>query len=86
MDGQADGQQRGSRVQVTVFGCGGIFISYLHGGRCPWCEMTFVIYMKQGQKVCVCVCVCVGLLNSYRLFLMIARNHRGLIPAALPVS
>lgn len=46
LDGPTYGQQqRGSRVQVTIFGCGGIFISYLHSRKCPGCEITFIIYV-----------------------------------------
>ena len=60
LDGPTYGQQqRGDRVQVTIFGCGGIFISYLHSRKCPWCEMTFIIYSscnKDKRSACVCVC------------------------------
>ncbi len=72
MDRHMDKQQRGSRVQVTIFGCGGIFISYLHSRNCWWCEMTFIISVQHRQKVCMCVhsllhtqdCACVKVMHN----------------------
>lgn len=34
---------------------GDFFISYLHSRKSLWCETTFIIWVKQRQKVCMCV-------------------------------